>query len=109
MIRGYMGQLLRVNLSQRTILKEEPSRELLRGYIGGSGLGARLLFDETDENTDPLGEDNIIMFLTGPMVGTPVVCSGRHAVVTKSPLGIWGEGDAGGSWGVNLKKNHFQN
>jgi len=102
-----MGKVLWVDLSNRRIKNREIPNELVRKYIGGSGLGARFLFDETSETTDPLGEDNLLMFLTGPLVGTPVLCSGRHAIVTKSPLGIWGEGDAGGSWGVGLKRTGY--
>jgi len=102
-----MGKLLRVDLTKSKILMQKLSEDLARKYIGGSGLGARFLFDETSETTDPLGEDGILMFLTGPLVGTPVPCSGRHAVVAKSPLGIWGEADAGGSWGVGLKRTGY--
>jgi len=103
-MKGYMGKILRVDLTHREIIKQELSEDLARQYIGGSGLGARFLFDETDETTDPFGEGNVLIFLTGPLVGTSVPCSGRHTVITKSPLGIWGEGDVGVSWGVYLKR-----
>ena len=104
---GYMGKLLRVDLTHRKTSEQEFLEDSARKYIGGSGLGARFLFDETNENTTAFGEDNLLMFLTGPLVGTPVPFTGRHAVVTKSPLGIWGEGDSGGSWGVTLKKTGY--
>jgi len=103
-MKGYMGKILRVNLSNREIFAQDFSEDLARLYIGGSGLGSRFLFDETNEKTDPFGENNVLMFLTGPLVGTTVPCSGRHAVIAKSALGIWGEGDVGGSWGVYLKR-----
>ena len=103
-MKGYMGKILRVDLTNREITKQDLSEDLAKQYIGGSGLGARLLFDETDERTDSFGEGNVLIFLTGPLVGTSIPCSGRHAVITKSPLGIWGEGDVGGSWGVYLKR-----
>jgi len=106
-MKGYMGKILRVNLSNREINVQDLSEDLAKQYIGGSGLGSRLLFDETNEKTDPFGEDNVLMFLTGPMVGTRVPCSGRHAVIAKSALGIWGEGDVGGSWGVYLKRTGY--
>ena len=102
-MKGYMGRILRVDLTHKEIIEQELSEALARQYIGGSGLGARFLFDETDETTDPFGEGNVLIFLTGPLVGTSVPCSGRHAIIAKSALGIWGEGDVGGSWGVNLK------
>jgi aldehyde:ferredoxin oxidoreductase len=104
---GYMGKLLYVDLTKGTFTDQELSEELARKYIGGSGLGARLLFDQTDANTDPFGADNVLMFLTGPLTETPVPMAGRYAVITKSPLGIWGEGDCGGSWGNMLKRTGY--
>lgn len=104
---GYMGKLLYVDLTKGTFTDQELSEELARKYIGGSGLGARLLFDQTDANTDPFGADNVLMFLTGPLTETPVPMAGRYAVITKSPLGIWGEGDCGGSWGSMLKRTGY--
>ena len=104
---GYMGKLLYVDLTKYTFTDQELSEELARKYIGGSGLGARLLFDQTDANTDPFGADNVLIFLTGPLTETPVPMAGRYAVITKSPLGIWGEGDCGGSWGNMLKRTGY--
>ncbi|NLY50884.1 MAG: aldehyde:ferredoxin oxidoreductase, partial [Firmicutes bacterium] len=83
---GYMGRLLRVDLTQGTLQAEDWGESLARSYIGGSGLGAALLYNETDGSEDPLGPDNPLLFLTGPLTGTRVFTSGRYAVVTRSPL-----------------------
>ncbi len=104
MLGGYMGRLLRVNLTERRIADETIPEATLRAYIGGSGLGARLLFDETTRTTDPLGPENRLLFLTGPLTGVTIPTSGRHAVIAKSPLGIWGEADCGGTFGHELKR-----
>lgn len=102
---GYMGKLLRVDLTERRTWVEELDPETARKYIGGSGLAAKYLYEETDAGTDPLGPENLLIFMTGPFTSTIVPNSGRHAVVAKSPLtGIWGEGDVGGTWGVMLKR-----
>lgn len=78
---------------------------VLRDFIGGSGIGAWLMWQETRTGDDPLAPENPLMFLTGPMAGTPVTASSRHAVVAKSPLtGIWGESDVGGGFGQALKR-----
>jgi aldehyde:ferredoxin oxidoreductase len=62
----------------------------------------------TDEKTNPLGPQNPLIFMTGPFTGTGVPLSGRHAVVSRSPLtGIFGESDVGGTWGAHLKKAGF--
>lgn len=104
---GYMGRLLRVDLTSRRTWDEPLSEALLRQYLGGSGLGALYLYRETRPDTDPFGPDNLLLFLTGPLVGTKVPTSGRHAVVAKSPLGQWGESDSGGTWGQMLKRTGY--
>jgi aldehyde:ferredoxin oxidoreductase len=87
---------------------EELSEKEARKYIGGSGLAAKRLWEMTDAETDPLGTENVLIFMTGPLTGTKVLLSGRHEVVAKSPLtGIYGEGDVGGRWGTQLKKAGF--
>lgn len=105
---GYMGKFLRVDLTKKKAWVEDLDSAVARKYIGGSGLAAKYLYEETDGSTDPLGPDNLLVFMTGPFTGTVVPNSGRHAVAAKSPLtGIWAEGDAGGTWGVMLKRAGF--
>jgi len=102
---GYAGKILRVNLTTGEITTTFFEEDILRKYLGGSGLGARILYDETDSNTDPLGPENPLIFLTGPTEGTKVPNSGRYQVITRSPLtGSYGEANSGGKWGVRLKK-----
>jgi aldehyde:ferredoxin oxidoreductase len=102
------GRILRINLSSGDIAKEQLPDKIVREYIGGSGIGARLLYDMTDGDTDPLGQDNPLIYMTGPFAGTPVPTSGRHQIIAKSPLtGIYGEGDVGGTWGAGLTKCGF--
>lgn len=105
MLGGYAGKILRINLTTGSIEETFFEEEILRKYIGGSGLGARILYDETDETTDPLGPDNPLIFLTGPTEGTKMPNAGRFQVITRSPLtGSFGEANSGGTWGVKLKK-----
>jgi aldehyde:ferredoxin oxidoreductase len=104
MLEGYMGRILRVDLSEKSITEEALNSEHVRKFIGGSGLGAKILYEETTEKTDPLGPGNILAYFTGPFGNNPIPCSGRHSIVAKSPLtGIWGESDVGGKWGAWLK------
>ena len=76
---GYMGRILRVDLDAgRT--KDEPLNETYaREYIGGSGLAARLIYELTDAHTDPLGPDNPLVLMTGPLVGTSMPSAARTA------------------------------
>lgn len=107
-IGGYIGRILHVNLSSLQHRVEEFSREEGRAYIGGSGLAAKRLWEMTRKETEPLGPENVLIFMTGPLTGTKVPLSGRHEVVARAPLtGIYGESDVGGRWGTELKKAGF--
>ena len=102
---GYMGKILIVDLSSRSIREEATAEADVRLFLGGCGLGAKLLFDYTDETTDPLGPENPLIFATGPLTGTALFNSDRFDLVTKSPLtGIFAESSAGGFWGGRFKR-----
>lgn len=101
-------RVLNIDLSSGSFITENVSQENQKKFIGGSGLGAKILFDKTNVNTKPLGKNNCLIFMTGPFANTQVPTSGRHAIVTKSPLtGIYTESDVGGSWGATLKKTGY--
>ena len=105
---GYQGKLLRVNLTTCQIASEAIEENLLRQYVGGAGMAARIVFDETTPETDPLGPENVLVAFSGPFTGTAVPSSSRHHVAARSPqTGIFGESNVGGSWGVKLKKAGF--
>lgn len=81
----FMGRLLQVDLTSRDHVYTELGSDLLDAYIGGRGLGARLLLDYLPEGADPLGPENLLLFLTGPLTGSPFPGAGKFVVVTKSP------------------------
>lgn len=108
MLYGYMGEVLKINLSNKDIKKEKLTEGDLRKFIGGSGLGAKYLFELTGQQTDPLGEDNVLIFMTGPITGIKSFSADRFEVITKSPLTeIFAESNCGGRWGSMLKKSGF--
>ncbi|MFX0029262.1 MAG: aldehyde ferredoxin oxidoreductase family protein [Candidatus Hermodarchaeota archaeon] len=103
-----MGKILRVNLTNGKITEEFPDKETLKMYLGGSGLATKYLIDETPKGIDPLGPENKLIFMTGPLTGTPSPSTGRYSVVAKSPLtGVWGEANSAGFWGRDLKRSGF--
>jgi aldehyde:ferredoxin oxidoreductase len=107
-MKGYAGKILRADLSKGRVETQALDEGLAKKFIGGSGLAAKILYDETGPETDPLGPENRLIFMTGPFAATPVITSGRHAVVTKSPLtGVFAESDSGGTWGPFLKRAGF--
>jgi len=83
---GYMGKILHVDLSKRKLKTVNLSPSLAKLFIGGKGLGAKILYDMVKPKTDPFSPRNIVVFATGAFVGTPVPLGCRYAIVTKSPL-----------------------
>lgn len=105
MLGGYMGCLLWVDLTTSTLREESPPEDLFRELVGGYGIGARLLYDRLKPKVDPLGPDNVLGFITGPLTGTPAPTGTRWMIVGKSPLtGTWGDANASGFFGVALKQ-----
>ncbi len=102
---GYVGKLLFVDLTKGDIREEELSEDLARNFIGGYGIGARVLYDMIPAGADPLGPDNVLGFVTGPLTGSGGVFTGRYTLVCKSPKsGTWNDSNAGGYFGPELKK-----
>lgn len=102
--KGYAGKALYVDLSTGTVESRELEITLAEHYLGGNGIGTRLLWDHVGPEVDPLGPDNLLIFATGPLTGTTMPTSSRLAVIAKSPLtGIYGDANAGGFFGPELK------
>ena len=96
--------LLRVDLSTREVKKETIPEQILRDYIGGRGVGTKLLMDNMDPRVDALDPANPLIFATGPVTGTYAPTGGRYMVVTKSPLtGGVASSNSGGYWGPALR------
>ena len=103
-MHGWIGKMLRVDLTTGKIGTEPLNPALARDYIGARGLGTKLFFDEVDPAVDPLSPANKLMFVTGPLTGTLAPCGRRYDVVTKSPLtGTIAASNSGGTWGPELK------
>ena len=104
MARGYMGKLLFINLCAREVREEPTDEDLCRDFIGGYGIGSRTLYSRQKGGADPLGPDNTLGLITGPLTGTPAIGGARYQVVAKSPLtGGWGDANSGGHFGPKLK------
>jgi len=103
-MNGYMGKILRIDLSAGEMRDEPLNEEYARAFVGGSGLAARIIYDMIDGDTDPLGPENPLVFMTGPLVGTAMPSAGRCSVCALSPLtSIWGEANTGGFFGPELR------
>ena len=86
-------------------IKEEALEEkMCRDFIGGYGIGARILYSRQKAGVDPLGPENTLGLISGPLTGTLVPTGARYAAVAKSPLtGGWGDANSGGDFGPYLK------
>ena len=105
---GYFGKLLRVNLDDHTCRTEDIPEKILLDYIGGRGLGSKILFDEVPGKADALGPENKLIFATGPLTGINAPTTSRYAIVAKSPLtGTVGGCSSGGHFGIDLKSTGY--
>ena len=100
---GYTGKILEVNLTNGKIEKKELDKQLVKDYIGGRGFAAKLLYDRTSPEVDPLSPSNPLIFVTGPLSGV-APCSGRITVGARSPLTkSHGDSNVGGEFAIELK------
>jgi aldehyde:ferredoxin oxidoreductase len=105
---GYNGKRLIVDLSEGNVTIEKPEESWYRTYLGGMGSVGYHLLDKIEPGTDSLDSGIILVMSTGVITGAPFSGSGRNAVGAKSPItGAFGEADAGGFWGAELKHAGF--
>ena len=105
---GYMGRYLLIDLSNNKIDELDFDNNTKRKYIGGYGIGGKYIYENQKPGVDPLGEENILSFMTGPVNGTTIPGSPRYTVCGKSPLTkTWGDSNSGGSFGPMMKKAGF--
>lgn len=100
---GWMGKIVKIDLGSRKQETVAVSDALRRQYLGGRGLGVKLYTDLCSAATDPFADDNVLIFMTGPLTGT-LMTSGRYQVVSRSPLtGTICDSSSGGQFGAALK------
>lgn len=105
---GWMGKMLDVDLTTGEIVTRPLDMEMARQFLGGRGLGARMLWDEVGPDVDPLSPGNVLIFASGPLTGTGYQTSNRFSVSTKSPLtGTVLDANSGGFWGMQFKKTGY--
>ena len=102
---GWNEKILDIDLTTQTYKTYPLDMEMARQFIGGRGLGARLLWDVVGPNIDPLSPENVLIFTNGPLTATGYQTSNRFSVTTKSPLtGTVLDANSGGFWGMQFKK-----
>ncbi len=102
--QGYAGQYLRIDLTQGTIQKHPLPLDWIENYLGGNGIGVKILWDEVPASVKPLSPENKLIVATGPLCGSSMPNSGRLEFIAKSPLtGIYGDSNSGGHFGPELK------
>ena len=104
MAGAYYEKIARINLTTGEIKVEKLDLDLAHKFIGGRGLGTKMLYDEGVATVDPLSPENKLIYITGPLTGAAAPSTGRYMVVTKSPLtGLIASSNSGGIWGQKLK------
>ncbi len=103
-MNDYPGKILEIDLSTGSITAKVIETDLIKQYLGGIGFNARILYDEIPAGADPLGEDNVLAFAAGTLVGTPFPTAARIEASAKSPLtGQFGTSNSGAFFGTQLK------
>ncbi|MDD4254167.1 MAG: aldehyde ferredoxin oxidoreductase family protein [Methanofollis sp.] len=103
-MHGWIGTVLRVNLTEGTVKKEALKKDAAENYIGGRGLGEKYFMDEVDPKVDALSPANKLIFATGPLTGTMGISTGRYDVVAKGPLNdTLASSNSGGYFGAEVK------
>lgn len=104
-MKGWTGNILRVNLTDKTSKVETFSEEFAKKWVGGRGFAAKILFDELKPGVDPLGPENKLVVALGPIAGIPAPNTGKVVVAAKSPLtGFYGDGNLGSRVSDQLRK-----
>src|SRR5512144_667925 len=102
---GWSEKVLDIDLNTQTYRTYPLDMEMARLFLGGRGLGTRLLWDEVGPEVDPLSPGNVLIFTNGPLTATGYQTSNRFSVTTKSPLtGTILDANSGGYWGMQFKK-----
>lgn len=100
--------ILYVDLTDKSIRREPIPAHLFKQYLGGRGLGVKLVYDNVTPETEPLSPDNMLVFAVGPSTATRIPTAGRFVVITKSPTtGTIFDSHAGGYFGAQLRRAGF--
>lgn len=103
--KGYAGKQLRLQLDRKQTKIEELRRDIVAGFLGGTGYAAKLLYDEQAAGVDPLGPDSKLVFATGPLTLNKIPGGGSVELCFKSPLtGGWGESRSGSDFGPDMRR-----
>jgi aldehyde:ferredoxin oxidoreductase len=103
-MHGWTGKTVTIDLTENRVTETKSDAGILQFFIGGRGFGVKLYSDTVDPNIDPFSQENVLVFSTGPLTGTAAPLSGRHAIVSRSPLtGTIFDSSSGGFFGKELK------
>jgi aldehyde:ferredoxin oxidoreductase len=107
-MHGWAGKILDIDLSSGTVRTLPLDRDMAHQFLGGRGLGARLLWDLVGPEVEPLAAENVLIFATGPLTASGAQTSNRFTVSTKSPLtGTILDANSGGWWGMQFKRTGY--
>jgi aldehyde:ferredoxin oxidoreductase len=105
---GYMGKILKINLTESFIEEIGLDLNLAHKFLGGAGLASYFLYNNMDITSHPLGVGNNLAFFTGPLTATKFPTAVRYEVCTKSPLtNGWLDSSSSGIWGKYLKQTGY--
>jgi aldehyde:ferredoxin oxidoreductase len=105
---GFNGKILKVDLTSKAVSTIPLDENLVQKFLGGAGYATAVLYKMLDKDTDPLGPENVLFFMGGPLLGTFATCTGRLVACAKSPYtGILGESNCGNLIAPHIKMAGF--
>ncbi len=105
---GYLGRILRVDLSKKEVRVQEVDEEFMVRYVGGRGWAARIIWDEVLEVPGAFDPNNKLVVMTGPLTGTLTPGSCKVTLASISPAtNLYGDSNVGGMLGIELKQAGF--
>ena len=107
-IRGFLGKYVFIDLATQKYDVRNFEEDVLKNFVGGPSLGAKVLYDEMPAKTPWDAPESIIGFLSGPTNGAGPLLAARYTVVSKSPVtGMWNDANSGGNFGPALRKSGY--
>ena len=105
---GYMGKILRIDLSKKKYIVQSVNEDHLKKLLGGRGLAAKMYYDEIGPGVKPFDDANKLFFITGPLTGVNLPSTTKFQLSTRSPeTGMYLCSNCGGDFGPAIKKCGF--
>jgi len=104
-LKGFVGNILEIDLTKNSIKTTKIDEEIAKAFLGGAGYAAAILYPLLSKDVNPLGPENPLIFMTGPLLGSPVICTGKMVACSRSPItGLLAQSTCGSHINIQIKR-----